>query len=143
MADSRFIVGLRRTIVILVIRVCYVIISAIFSRARPWGMCPGTRRPAMRYDGPAMSMQTGRALLGEFVGTFALIFIGAGSIVTNQWTKGALGLAGIAAAHALVLSIMISAIGHISGGHFNPAVTFGIWVARRISTVIAALYWLA
>ena len=90
-----------------------------------------------------MTVQTGRALIGEFVGTFALVFIGAGSIVTNQWTKGALGLAGIAAAHALVLSIMISAIGHISGGHFNPAVTFGVWIARRISTAIAALYWLA
>src|SRR2546430_12904508 len=83
-----------------------------------------------------MSMQTGRALLGEFVGTFALIFIGAGSIVTNQWTKGALGLAGVAAAHALVLSIMISAIGHTSCGHFNPPVTFRISGPRRTSTLI-------
>lgn len=83
---------------------------------------------------------TGRSLIGEFVGTFALIFIGAGSIVTNQLTKGAVGLPGIAAAHGLVLAIMISAIGHISGAHFNPAVTFGIWIARKISTPLAALY---
>lgn len=83
---------------------------------------------------------TGRSLIGEFIGTFALIFIGAGSIVTNQLTKGAVGLPGIAAAHALVLAIMISAIGHISGAHFNPAVTFGVWIARRISTALAALY---
>jgi len=87
-----------------------------------------------------MTVKTGRALIAEFVGAFALIFIGAGSIVTNQWTKGALGLAGIAAAHALVLAIMISALGHISGGHFNPAVTFGVWITRRISSAGAALY---
>jgi MIP family channel proteins len=87
-----------------------------------------------------LASKTARALIAEFVGAFALIFIGAGSIVTNQWTKGALGLLGIAAAHALVLSIMISALGHVSGGHFNPAVTFGVWIARRISPAIAALY---
>ncbi len=83
---------------------------------------------------------TMRSLVGEFVGTFALIFIGAGSIITNQLTKGAVGLPGIAAAHALVLAIMISAIGHISGAHFNPAVTFGLWIARKIATPLAALY---
>lgn len=83
---------------------------------------------------------TGRSLVGEFVGTFALIFIGAGSIVTNQLTKGAVGLGGIAAAHALVLAIMISAIGHISGAHFNPAVTFAVWIARKITTPLAAMY---
>lgn len=87
-----------------------------------------------------MTAKTGRALIAEFVGAFALIFIGAGSIVTNQWTKGALGLAGIAAAHALVLSIMISALGHFSGAHFNPAVTVGVWIARRIGSAMAALY---
>lgn len=90
-----------------------------------------------------MNAQTGRSLIPEFLGTFALIFIGAGSIVTNQWTKGALGLGGIAAAHALVLAIMISALWHISGGHFNPAVTFGVWIGRRISLTTAALFWVA
>ena len=90
-----------------------------------------------------MNLQTRRSLLAEFLGTFALVFVGAGSIVTNQWTNGALGLGGIAAAHALVLSVMISALGHISGGHFNPAVTFAIWIARRISTASAVFYWVA
>ncbi|HYM49278.1 MAG TPA: MIP family channel protein [Candidatus Limnocylindrales bacterium] len=87
--------------------------------------------------------KSGQSLVAEFLGTFALVLIGAGAIVTNQWTKGALGLAGIAAAHALILSIMISALGHISGGHFNPAVTFAVWIARRISTAMALLYWIA
>ncbi len=87
-----------------------------------------------------LTQATGRSLIGEFVGTFALIFVGAGSIVTDSLTNGKVGLVGVAAAHALVLSVMVSAIGHISGAHFNPAVTFGVWIARKISTALAALY---
>jgi aquaporin Z len=90
-----------------------------------------------------LTAATARSLLAEFVGAFALIFIGAGSIITDHWTRGGLGLFGIAAAHALVLSIMISALGHISGGHFNPAVTFGVWIARRIASLDAILYVIA
>lgn len=81
-----------------------------------------------------------RSLIGEFVGTFALIFIGAGSIVTDSLTQGKVGLLGVAAAHALVLAIMVSAIGHISGAHFNPAVTFALLLARRIKPTVAGLY---
>jgi aquaporin Z len=84
----------------------------------------------------------GRRLLAEFVGTFALIFIGAGSIVANGIigvTRGA-GLVTIALAHGLVIATMVSAVGHVSGGHFNPAVTAGLWVARRIGTGEALAY---
>jgi MIP family channel proteins len=83
---------------------------------------------------------TGQALIGEFVGTFALIFIGAGSIVTDSLTKGKVGLVGIAAAHGLVLSVMVSAIGHVSGAHFNPAVTVAFLLARKITASLAGLY---
>ncbi len=83
---------------------------------------------------------TTRSLVGEFVGTFALVFIGAASVVADNVSKGKVGLVGVAAAHALVLSIMVSAIWHISGAHFNPAVTFGLWIARKISTPLAGLY---
>ncbi len=83
----------------------------------------------------------------EFVGTFALIFFGAGSICADQLLKstnqGSLGLLGIAVAHGLAIGIMVSAIGHISGGHLNPAVTIGFWVTRRISTFGALLYWVS
>src|SRR5918996_2929030 len=85
-----------------------------------------------------------RKLLAEFVGTFALIFIGAGSIVAagneiSGITPGA-GLVTIALAHGLVIATMVSAVGHVSGGHFNPAVTTGLWVARRIGSGEAAAY---
>ncbi len=89
---------------------------------------------------------TSQKLIAEFLGTFALIFFGAGSICTDQYLHGAgggLGLLGIALAHGLAIAIMVSALGHISGGHFNPAVTVGIWVTKRIGTIEAFLYWLA
>jgi aquaporin Z len=84
-------------------------------------------------------------LTAEFIGTFALIFFGAGSICADQFLHGAggLGLFGIAAAHGLAIAIMVSALGHISGGHFNPAITIGFWVTKRVSTLDVILYWAA
>jgi aquaporin Z len=76
-----------------------------------------------------------RRAAAEFVGAFALIFVGVASIVV----PGA-NLVGVAFAHGLVIAVMASAVGHISGGHFNPAVTFGFLVTRRMEPVLAATY---
>jgi aquaporin Z len=75
--------------------------------------------------------------VAEFVGTFTLIFVGAGSIIATQGTN----LTAVGLAHGLAIGVMASAVGHISGGHFNPAVTFGFWVTRRIEAHLAAAYW--
>ncbi len=72
--------------------------------------------------------------VAEAIGTFALCFIGAGSICINA------GLVGIALAHGCVLAVMISAMGHISGGHFNPAVTLGALVGGKIKSPMAGYY---
>ena len=91
----------------------------------------------------------GRAqkLAAEFIGTFTLIFIGCGSICAARFLTSngqtTLGLFGIAAAHGLAIGIMVTALGHISGGHFNPAVTIGFWVTRKLSTLDSILYWFA
>ena len=81
----------------------------------------------------------------EFLGTFALVFFGAGSICADRYLQstGGIGLLGIALAHGLAIAIMVSALGHISGGHFNPAVSIGFWVTKRIGTMEAFLYWAA
>ena len=88
---------------------------------------------------------TAQKLVAEFIGTFALVFFGCGSICADQYLHGTggLGLLGISFAFGLAIAIMVSALGHISGGHFNPAVTIGIWVTKRLNTIDAILYWVA
>lgn len=88
---------------------------------------------------------TPQKLVAEFIGTFTLIFIGAGSICAEQFVHGTggPGLLGIAVAHGLAIGIMITAMGHISGGHFNPAVTIGFWLTKRFSTLETVGYWTA
>jgi MIP family channel proteins len=80
-----------------------------------------------------------RPAVAELVGTFVFFFIGAGAIVSNSYAGG-VGLLGVAIAHGLILAIMVTVFGATSGGHFNPAVTIGFLVTRRISVVLAAIY---
>ena len=68
-----------------------------------------------------------RALLAEVAGTFLFIFVGAGAIVAT----GGQNLVAIALAHGLGLSVAVSAFGGLSGGQFNPAVTFGLAIAGK------------
>jgi len=78
--------------------------------------------------------------IAELIATFALVFIGAGSILANEVTNGQLGIVGIAFAHGLVLMSMVYATGHISGGHVNPAVTIGMLITKKIKAIEGALY---
>jgi MIP family channel proteins len=85
-----------------------------------------------------------RRLTAEALGTFGLVFIGAAVVVVNGgFPNSGIGLLGISLAHAVVLSVMISATMTISGGHLNPAVTVALMVRRRIDPVSAAGYILA
>lgn len=76
-------------------------------------------------------MKNLRAYVAEFLGTFGLIFIGAGSICTDAISSGGIGLVGVALAHGLVLALMISALMRFSGGHFNPAVSIALWLTKK------------
>jgi len=84
-------------------------------------------------------------LTAEFIGTFALVFFGAGAACVDWYphASNALGLLGIALAYGLAMAIMVSALGHISGGHFNPAITIGFWVTKRLNTLDTVAYWAA
>ncbi|MGA9890764.1 MAG: aquaporin, partial [Candidatus Acidiferrales bacterium] len=83
-------------------------------------------------------------LLAEFFGTFAVIFFAAGVICADQYLRatgqGSVTLLGLALAYGLAVAVMVTAIGHISGGHLNPAVTIGFWVTRRLGTIQSLLY---
>ncbi len=81
-----------------------------------------------------------RRLVAEAFGTFGLVFIGSAAVVVNAFPSGSYGILGIAIAHAFVLAIMITATMNISGGHLNPAVTFGLLVARKIDLRTALPY---
>ena len=78
--------------------------------------------------------------IAEFIGTFALVFVGGGAIMMAQHTGNSAGLLQIALAHGLILALMVSAAMNVSGGHFNPAVTTALLVARRISPTIAGVH---
>ena len=81
---------------------------------------------------------TQRAVLAEFVGTFALVFVGAGSvIVAGPYGSG---LIGVALASGFVVAAMVSITFPVSGGQLNPAVTIGMWVAGKIGSSRAAAY---
>jgi MIP family channel proteins len=88
------------------------------------------------------------ALIAEIAGTFMFFFVGIGAAATIDRfgsVDGASGLIVIALAHGVVLAVMVSALGAVSGAHFNPAVTFGVWLVgqmpgrRALSYILAQL----
>jgi aquaporin Z len=78
-----------------------------------------------------------KVFVAELIGTFALVFVGAGAGMYNA------GLLGVALAHGLTLAVFAYAFGHISGTHINPAVTFGLALNRTIKWSEALVYWVA
>jgi len=85
-----------------------------------------------------------KSYTAEFIGTFALCFVGQGAICIARMTgAGPDALLAIAVAHGLALATMISALGATSGGHFNPAVTFGFLLTGRQKLPSAVVYWIS
>ena len=80
--------------------------------------------------------------VAEFIGTFTLIFIGGGAgIAVAIYSPTGGNLVAGALANGLAIGIMVTNLGHISGGHFNPAITLGFLTSRRITPSLAGLYW--
>jgi aquaporin Z len=82
-------------------------------------------------------------MFAEFLGTALFVFIGAGSVVANAMTAGGVTPLGIALAHGVGMAILISSLMGISGGHLNPAVSLGVFVAGRIDGRTLGRYVLA
>jgi MIP family channel proteins len=83
-----------------------------------------------------------RHFAAEFIGTFALVFVGSATIITSPMLSQQAAVVNIAFAHGLILAIMVTATMRISG-HLNPAVTTAFLITRRIEPMMAALYWIA
>jgi MIP family channel proteins len=78
-----------------------------------------------------------RNAVAEALGVFALCFIGIMAINSPN------DLTGIALAQGLAIGVMVAALGHVSGGHFNPAITLGLLLGRKIDAPMAGVYWAA
>src|SRR6201987_6377636 len=89
-------------------------------------------------------MVSSKAIAAEVIGTFSLVLGGCGSAVLAAGVPDVgIGYAGVALAFGLTVVTGAYAFGHISGGHFNPAVSFGVFVAGRMSTMDMITYWVA
>lgn len=80
--------------------------------------------------------------VAEFIGTFALVFIGTGAVIVNEHSSGTLGLVGISFAFGIIVSAMIYVFGNISGSHINPSVTLSLLIGK-LTTIKEALFYIS
>ncbi|GLJ30683.1 hypothetical protein SUGI_0607610 [Cryptomeria japonica] len=100
-----------------------------------------------RFD-DAFCLKAFKAYLAEFISTLLFVFAGVGSAIaydklTSNAALDPAGLVGVAVAHALALFVTVSIAANISGGHVNPAVTFGLAIGGQITILRGIFYWIA
>jgi MIP family channel proteins len=88
-------------------------------------------------------MKIAKVFVAEFIGTFALVFVGAASGIYMSVSSLGVGLLGVALAHGFTIAAFVYVFGYISGAHFNPAVTLGLAANGNIKWIDAPVYWLA
>ena len=103
--------------------------------------------PALYIPPPGLGYKRIPKLFAEFFGTFALVLFSAGAVCADQFLRNTnetgLGLLGISLAYGLTFGAMVTAVGRVSGGHINPAVTIAHWVTHRLGTFDTLFYWAA
>jgi len=118
--------------------------TIIESRPR---MAPLRPDPSIYIPPPGLAYSRVQKFFAEFFGTFALVLFSTGAICSDHFlintNEPGLGLLGISLAYGLTFGAMITAVGRVSGGHLNPAVTIGYWVTHRLGTIDTICYWAA
>jgi MIP family channel proteins len=103
--------------------------------------------PSIYIPPPGLAYNRFQRYFAEFFGTFALVLFSVGAICADQFirntTQTGLGLLGISLAYGLTFGAMVMAVGRVSGGHLNPAITIGHWVTHRLGTMDTVMYWIA
>ena len=117
---------------------CDLCDPSAFLSMRPSFTCAVRQHPYIAR----MSEDTLRRTVAEMIGAFTLTFIGAGAAAAAGGVHDTT-LIGVAVANGLAIGVMVCALGYISGGHFNPAITFGFLITRRIKPALAGVYWIA
>lgn len=84
-----------------------------------------------------------RPAVAEMVGTALFVFVGAGSVIVNAAFPQAVGGLAVAAAHGVAIAVLVSSLMPVSGGHLNPAVTLGLFAARKVDGPTTGAYILA
>ncbi len=103
--------------------------------------------PSVYIPPPGLAYSRIQKFFAELFGTFALVLFSVGAICADQFLRNGnqtgLGLLGISLAYGLTFGAMVVAVGRVSGGHLNPAITIGYWVTHRLGTVDTIMYWAA
>lgn len=99
--------------------------------------------PRPRREPPLARVSFERRLLAEALGVFLIVIFGPGAAVVSAHEGGAITLEGVAAANGIIVLVLIYALGHVSGAHFNPGVTLSFALVRHFDPKEVVPYWLA
>ncbi|XP_016486635.1 putative aquaporin NIP-type isoform X2 [Nicotiana tabacum] len=106
-------------------------------------ICASQSNTSIGFCSSPSVVAVAQKLIAEAIGTYFIIFAGCGSVAVNKLYDGSITFPGICVTWGLIVMVMIYSLGHVSGGHFNPAVTIAFTIFRRFSWKLAPLYIIA
>ncbi|XP_009588453.1 probable aquaporin NIP-type isoform X2 [Nicotiana tomentosiformis] len=118
-------------------------ISKLEEGVRADNICASQSNTSIGFCSSPSVVAVAQKLIAEAIGTYFIIFAGCGSVAVNKLYDGSITFPGICVTWGLIVMVMIYSLGHVSGAHFNPAVTIAFTIFRRFSWKLAPLYIIA